>query len=212
VLGVVMYVLGPLGLSGASTNPWLSGSEHAPLLMLSWLLLLCGPIAAAIIADRRATGSSGAVPPPAARARQVVAAGLLTSMLGPLIVMVFGTGTIAAMLKASWLRNWLYHGPRYLFGVDRLRGLLGGPASVAYSHQITAAVDAPPYLAVCIVFPLVALAATGFIALLIRTSTAPDHGDQHRGGGPDDQEPPWDPHDGDQPADRVDDDVLISSC
>ena len=94
-----------------------------------------------------------------------MAAGLLTGLAGALFVTVSGTGTIAAMLTAPWLRNWLYHG-HPLSGVSGLRLLLrGNPATLAYSHQITAAADAPPFLIICIVFPLIALVLAGFGAL-----------------------------------------------
>ncbi len=52
-----------------------------------------------------------------AGARQVFAAGLLTSLVGALFVTVAGMATTALMLNAAWLRNWLYHG----------RGGGGGP-------------------------------------------------------------------------------------
>jgi len=41
-----------------------------------------------------------------------MAAGLLTSLVGALLVTVLGMGTTAVMLKEAWLRNWLYHGRR----------------------------------------------------------------------------------------------------
>jgi len=46
------------------------------------------------------------------------------------------------MLKAAWLRNWLYH-DQLLSGVAGLRFLVqGNPAALSYSHQITAAAAA----------------------------------------------------------------------
>ena len=73
-----------------------------------------------------------------------MAAGLLTNLVGALFVTVSGTGTIAVMLKAAWLRDWLYHGQHRLFGVGGLPPLLrGDPGVITYSHEITAAVDAP---------------------------------------------------------------------
>jgi hypothetical protein len=42
-LGVVMYVVAPLGLSKAATNPWLPGSDIDPFMLLAWLLVLGGP-------------------------------------------------------------------------------------------------------------------------------------------------------------------------
>lgn len=197
-LGVVMYSVGPVGLSGAPTDPWLSGSDIDPLVALAWILLLGAPAVAAVVAERRYAASVSSPPPARARIRQVVTAGLLANMVGALFVTVAGTGTIAAMLKAAWLRNWLYHGPRLLFGVGGLRLLLrGDPGAVTYSHQITAAVDAPPYLLICMAFPLVALALTGWGALSLLGGAATGPGDPRRGGGgPPGSAPAPDPPDG----------------
>ncbi len=202
-LGVVMYAIGPLGFGGGpTTNPWLPRSDIALFMVLAWSLLFGAPVAAAVVADRRYTTSRSSVPsvpPGGARARQIVAAGLLTNLLGALFVTVSGTATIAAMLKVAWLRNWLYHGQHLLFGVGGLRLLLrGDPGAVTYSHQITAAVDAPPYLIICIAFPLIALALTGLAALFLWGGAAANRGDPRRGGGsgPPGPGPTPDPPDG----------------
>jgi hypothetical protein len=143
--GVVLYAVVPLGLSNAATNPWLPGSDIDPLVVLAWILMLLAPVAAGAEAYRRCT-AAGSAPPIGVRARQIAAAGLLTNLVAALLVTVSGTGTIAAMLTAPWLRNWLYRG-QPLAGVGRLRLLVqGDQAALAYSHQITAAVDAPPFL------------------------------------------------------------------
>jgi hypothetical protein len=173
VLAAAWYVVGPLGFGGApATNPWLQGSGIAPFLALAVILLVGAPVAAAVAADRRYT-ASGRSAPAGARARQVLVAGLLTNLVGALLVTVSGTGTIAAMLTAPWLRNWLY-GSHPLSGVGGLRLLLGGdPAALTYSHQITAAADAPPFLIICLIFPLIALALTGLGAAALAASAAP---------------------------------------
>jgi hypothetical protein len=123
-------------------------------------------VAAGAAAYRRQC-ATGSAEPISVIARQIVAAGLLTNLVGALLATVAGTGTIAAMLTAPWLRNWLYRG-HPLAGVDGLRLLVrGDPAALAYSHQITAAVDAPPFVIICVVFPLLALALTGLGALIV---------------------------------------------
>jgi hypothetical protein len=164
-LGLAIYAVAPLGLSSAATNPWLPGSDIDPLVLLAWLLVLGGPVAAAVIADRRYTASSGSPPPAGARIRQMMAAGLLTSVAGALLVNVLGTGTTAVMLKAAWLRNWLYHGPRLLYGVQNLSSNLRTLPAIAYSHQLTGAVDEGVLLLMCIVFPVIAAVATAFAAV-----------------------------------------------
>jgi hypothetical protein len=190
-LGLAWYVIGPLGFGGApATNPWLPGSDSAPFIVLAVALLLVAPVAAMVAADRRHSATAGSACPPAARIRQILAAALLTGLTGALFVTVSGTGTIAAMLTAPWLRNWLYHG-HLLSGVAGLRSLvLGNPAALTYSHQITAATDAPPFLIICIAFPLVALVLTGLGALAIELSVngqanpPPGSGGGGGGGGP----------------------------
>lgn len=163
--GVVLYAAVPLGLSNAATNPWLPGSDADPLVALAWILMLFAPVAAGVAACRRYT-ASGSAAPGSARARQVLAAGLLTNLVAALFVTVAGTCTIAAMLTAPWLRNWLYRG-HPLAGVDGLRLLVrGNAAALTYSHQITAAVDAPPFLIICMLFPLLALVVTAGSALV----------------------------------------------
>ena len=180
--GVVLYAAVPLGFSNAATNPWLPGSEIDPLVVLAWILMLCAPVAAGAEAYRRHT-AAGSASPIGAGARQFVAAGLLTNLVGALLVTLFGTGTIAAMLTAPWLRNWLYRG-HPLAGVGGLRLLVqGDPAALAYSHQITAAVDAPPFLIICLVFPLLALLLTGLGVLMARGYGPTGRVDAPRGDG-----------------------------
>jgi hypothetical protein len=167
-VGAAWYAAGPLGFGGGpGTNPWLPASDSGPVMLLAWIVLVAAPVAAAIAADRCYTPPGRPVPPVGARGRQIVAAGLLTSLTGALSITVGGTSTIAAMLKAAWLRNWMYHGHQ-LSGVAGLRLLLrGNPGALTYSHEITAAVDAPPFLIICIVFPLIALTLTGLGALIM---------------------------------------------
>ena len=43
VLGLVMYLVAPLGLSKVATNPWLPGSDIDPLVVLAWILVLVRP-------------------------------------------------------------------------------------------------------------------------------------------------------------------------
>ena len=160
ILGVVMYVVAPLGLSQAATDPWLPGSDVDSLVVLAWILAFCGPPAAAVIADRRYTASIGS-PPHGDRARQVVAAVLLANSVGALFVTTLGTSTIAPTLKAAWLRNWLDHGPHLFFGVEGLRPVLGGdPGLITYAHEITAAKDADAFGALCLLFLLIVRGVT----------------------------------------------------
>jgi hypothetical protein len=181
-LGLVMYAVAPLGLSKAATNPWLPGSDIDPLVLLAWLLQLGGPVAAAVLADQCYTASGNASPPAGARVRQMMAAGLLTSLAGALFVTVMGMGTTAVMLKAAWLRDWLYHGQHLLYGVQNLSSDLSTPSAIAYSHQLTGSVDAQVLNVIIIFFPVIALVLTAFVAVA-RGDAAAGRGDPRRGGG-----------------------------
>jgi hypothetical protein len=207
-VGVAWYAVGPLGFGGApATNPWLPGSDIAPFIVLAVILLFGAPVAAGVAADRCCTASRSSAPPIGARARQILAGGLLTSLAGALFVTASGTGTIAAMLTAPWLRNWLYHA-HPLSGVAGLRLLFrGNPAALTYSHQITAAADAPPFLIICMAFPLIAL-GTG--ALILWGIDMTSQGDPPRGdGGPPGPDVGPDPPDGAQLAGLTDDDAGV---
>jgi len=179
-VGVALYAVVPLGLSNAATNPWLPGSDVDALVVLAWALVLLAPVAAGVVAYRRHAAPGSPLGP---AARQIAAAGLLTSLVGALLVIVAGSGTIAAMVKAAWLRNWLYHS-HPLAGVGGLRLLVqGDPAALTYSHQITAAADAPPFLIICVILPLIALGLTGLGALIARGNAAAGQAGLSRGSG-----------------------------
>ena len=184
-VGGIVFAVAPLGLSKAATNPWLPGSEVDPLVLLAWILVLFAPVTAGLVAQRRYTASSSAAPPASAVARQVLAAGLLTNLVGALLVAALGTGTTALMLRAAWLRNWLYHGQRQYFGIAGLRSLLhGNLAGIAYSHELTASVNSSMFLVMCVAFPLIALVLTGLPALgALGSAETEQGGEPPRGGG-----------------------------
>ncbi len=210
-LGVVMYAVAPLGLSQAATNPWLPGSDIDPLVLLAWLLLLGAPVVAGFVADQRYMASCSSPPSVGARNRQIVAAGLVASLTGALVVAVLGDGTTAVMLRVAWLRNWLYHGQHLFYGVQNLSSDLRTSPAIAYSHQITASVDTSVFLPIFIVFPVFALALTGFAALTV-WGNATTGGDSRGpgGGGPPGPETAPDPPDGIWLADLSTDKVAAS--
>jgi hypothetical protein len=206
VFGLVMYAVAPLGLSQEATNPWLPGSDIDPLVVLAWLLLLGAPMAAAIAADRRFIASSSSPPTVRARLRQILAAGLLTSLTGALSFAAVGYGTVAVMVKAAWLRNWLYHGQHLLYGVQNLSSDLKTLPAIAYSHQITGSVDAGAFIAILIVFPVIALATTVLAAMGLVGDTPAGRDDPRRGdGGSPGPEPAPDPPADGRLADLTDD-------
>ena len=128
-LGVVMYAVAPLGLAKDATEPWLAGSAIDPVVALAWILLLGGPVAAGVMAGRRYRGPGSPQQLDKARLWQGVVAGFLATGVGALIVTVLGTGTVALMPRAAWLRHWLYPGQHLL-------------AAVAYSRELAASSSA----------------------------------------------------------------------
>ena len=143
VFGLVMYSVAPLGLSNDATNPWLPGAQIDPLVALAWILLLGGPVAAAVVAGWRYRGSGGSVPSVDARIGQGVVAGVLANMVGALLVTVLGTGTIALTIKVAWLRPWVFHSQHL-------------SAAAAYGHELTASQGAV-YPVMCVAFPVIGL-------------------------------------------------------
>jgi hypothetical protein len=175
--GLVVYTVAPLGLSKDATNPWLPGADIDPLMLLAWALMIFAPVRSAVLAHRRDTAADSAPGPARAHARQAVAAGVLTSLVSALVVAGLGTGTTVLMVRAGWLRQWLYHGQHQLYGIAGLRSLVqGNPQAIAYSHQLTGSQDASVFLVICVAFPLLALALTGLSFLdLGEPATRPDN-------------------------------------
>jgi hypothetical protein len=143
LLGVVMYVVAPLGLNNYATNPWLPGSRVDPLVALAWILLIGGPALAAVLASRRCREPDGAKPPHRVRIGQGIGAGVLTTATGALFVTAMGTGTTALMLKSARLRHWLYHGHL--------------SAIATYRHEIYAGTNVNGYSLILIAFPVIGL-------------------------------------------------------
>jgi hypothetical protein len=188
-LGAVMYAIAPLGLSGVATNPWLPGSYIDPLVVIGWILVLFGSVAASVIAFRRFTESDDP-PAEADQIRQVVAAGLLVNLIGALFVTVLGTVTIALMINASWFRNWLYNGHRTLFGIAGLQPVLRGKSgAIAYGHQITAASDWNGLLLVCFTFPVVAVIEIATVVMFVKANARVSAAGPRRGDGGSEPDP-----------------------
>jgi hypothetical protein len=200
LLGLVMYLVAPLGLSSAASNPWLPGSDIDPLVVLAWLLLPVGPMTAAVIAHRRYAASCSSPPPLRSRVRQLGAAGLLTGLVGALLVTVAGTGTTAVMVKAAWLRDWLYHGHHLLYGIQNLSSELRTLPAIAYGHELTGSVDQGVFWAICIFFPLVALLMTAGVVGDAANAAAGRADPRLGGGGPEGPGPTPDPPPGGEPA------------
>jgi hypothetical protein len=143
LLGVVMYLVAPLGLNNYATDPWLPGSRVDPLVALAWLLLIGGPVVVAVLASRRCRELDGTKPSYRVRIGQGIAAGIVATGTGALFVTAMGTGTTALLLKSEWLRHWLYHGHL--------------SAIATYRHEIYAGTNVNGYSFILMAFPVIGL-------------------------------------------------------
>ncbi len=158
VFGLVMYSVAPLGLSNDATDPWLPGARIDPLVVLAWILLLGGPVAAAVVAGWRYRGPGGSVPSVDARIGQGVVAGVLANLVGALLVTVLGTGTIALTIKVAWLRPWIFHSQHL-------------SAAAAYGHELTAS-QGPVYPVMGVIFPIIGLVMSTLSGLVWGSAAA----------------------------------------
>ena len=100
-LGVMAYLLGPLGFPLRFAGPWPACSYDAAM-ALGVLLALCAPVTAGRAAARRADRSL----PPGAAARQGAMAGLCSGTAAALAVTVLSTATIAILPYDTGLQHW----------------------------------------------------------------------------------------------------------
>jgi hypothetical protein len=167
LLGVVMYLVAPLGLNNYATNPWLPGAEADPLVALAWILLFGGPAVAAGLAIRRhrAAGAGGDRaaggdrPQASFRIDQGIAAGLLANLTGALLVTALGTSTVALMLESAGLRHWLSHGQQLT-------------AIATYHAEIYAGANVFGYILIWISFPVIGLIVGAAVAS-VRADSVP---------------------------------------
>jgi hypothetical protein len=102
-LGVMAYLLGPLGFPLRFTGPWPARTYDA-VMALGMLLALCAPVMAGRAAARRAGRSLPARR--AAGARQGAMAGLCSGTAAALAVAVLSTATIAILPYDIGLQRW----------------------------------------------------------------------------------------------------------
>jgi hypothetical protein len=177
LFGLVMFSVAPLGLGSYASNPWLPGSRVDPLVVLAWILLFGGPVAAALLAARSHCRRPGrSIKLAQARIGQGFAAGVLANMVGALFVTVLGTALIALLIKVEWLRPLVYHAPHM-------------SAAAAYGHVLHASQNAMSYIIMCVVFPVIglimsALGAACLMPVPSQSGQQPGNGDGPPGPGP----------------------------
>ena len=146
-------------------------------MVLAWILLFGGPVAAGVLAARwhcRRPGRS--IKLAQARIGQGVVAGVLANVVGALFVTVLGTGLIALLIKVAWLRPLVYHAPHM-------------SAAAAYGHVLHASQNASSYIAMCVVFPIIglimsALGVACFMPVPRQSDPQPGNGGGPPGPGP----------------------------
>jgi len=106
-LGVMAYLLGPLGFPLRFAGPWPARTYDAAM-ALGALLALCAPVMAGRAAARRAGRSrpAGAGAGAGAGARQGAMAGLCSGTAAALAVAVLSTATIAILPYDTRLQHW----------------------------------------------------------------------------------------------------------
>ncbi len=145
MLGLVMYVLAPLGLNFRyPSRPWLNGSAAEAVVTLAWVLVFGAPLVAGAIAGRRRHVWDDPGHGTATLAYQGFAAGLVSSGVGALFVTVFGAGTTALMVRSASVRDFLDHGQHLT-------------ASAVYGRELYASQDVQGYFFLLVTFPIVGL-------------------------------------------------------
>jgi hypothetical protein len=180
-LGAVMYAIMPLGVGKDATAPWLRGSAIDPLVVLAWVLLLGGPVAAAVLAGWLGRCAEATLPAVDMKIRQSVAAGLLATTVGSLVVCVLGPVTIALLPRSGVLARVLYPGQHLTAAV------IAGRAHYLASN------GAPGYFLIWLFFPVIGIALgswTGLTAWLRGRTARPGNGPEGGGGPGDGDRPP----------------------
>jgi len=166
-LGVVMYAIAPLGLNVAYPyRPWLPGSAGEVVGVLAWILIFGAPLVAGAIAARRShvPGPPGELTDD--RAKQGVAAGVVSGGVGALFVTVFGTGTTVLFVNSAWVRGLLLHGQHLT-------------ASAVYGRELFATQNAGAYVILCVAFPIIGT-VMGFMGAGLASVTGPRSADRGR--------------------------------
>lgn len=193
VLGTVMYAIMPLGVGKYASAPWLRGSAIDPLVALAWVLLLGGPVVAALLAGWRYRDAEVALSAVDARIRQSVAAGVLATSVGSLVVSVLGPVTIALLPRWDVLARVLYPGQHLT------------AAAIVGRAQHLASNGAPGYFLIWLFFPLIGIGLGSWTALAAWHRGGARPGPGPGGGGPGDGERPPAPRGGPigEPADEL---------
>jgi hypothetical protein len=145
-LGAAMYAVAPLGFNPKFPDrPWLHGSAAGPFTILAWILLFGAPLAAGAVAGRLCHVPDDPGQESAARARQGLAAGLVSGGVGACVVTMLGTGTTALLVKSAWVRGVLYHGQHLT-------------ASAVYGRELFATQDLAGYFFLLVGLPIIGLA------------------------------------------------------
>ena len=133
---------------------------------LAWILIFGAPLVAGAIAGRRShvPGPPGELTDD--RAKQGIAAGVVSGGVGALFVTVFGTGTTVLFVNSAWVQGLLLHGQHLT-------------ASAVYGRELFATQNAGAYVILCVAFPIIGT-VMGFMGAGLASVTGPRSADRGR--------------------------------
>ena len=145
-LGVLVYLLGPLGFPLRFTGLWPARLYDAAM-ALGVLLAVCAPVATGLAATRRAGDPMSA----GSCTRQGAMAGLCTGLAAALVVAALSTATIALLPHDELLRNWAVgHIGQWTPAIGQATSVLG----TRIGYVAGASAFAAGYLIVLLLSPL----------------------------------------------------------
>jgi hypothetical protein len=179
-LGAGMYLRAPLG-PWQPVNPWLPRPWLTALEVLSWILLIGGPVVVGPVAGRRFPAHGDTETLTDRRFIQCIALGMLATVIAVLVMTVGVDATIAAAMRSPGAANWLNHGQDLTGTAAYLRNLNAGESE--FENMLICA----GILVACFVASLV-----GAVVVLAAARDAPPPGSGGRGDGgpPRDKVPP----------------------
>ena len=146
VLGILVYLLGPLGFP-LRFSGWWPARLYDVAMALGVLLAVCAPVAAGLAAIRR----PGGLMPAGSRIRRGAMAGLCTGLAAALVVAALSTATIGLLPHDDLLRNWAAgHVGQWTPAVGQATSVIGTRVGYVAGNSAFAA----GYLVVLVLSPL----------------------------------------------------------
>jgi hypothetical protein len=160
VLGLMVYLLGPLGCPIRFTGWWPAHLYDAAIVVGALLA-----VGAPVVAGWAATRQAGRSTPVGSRVRQAAMAGLCTGAAAALVVTALSTTTIALLPHDAVLRNWAEgHVGQWTSVVGQVAPMVG----VRLGYVAGASAFAAGYLIVLLLSPLAGCGLGAWAGTLVR--------------------------------------------